>query len=101
VFPDCIANGLPAGEQKQLTVTQQPLTTAALSEPSSTPAWKTIPSWAIIGTADHAIPPAELTFMANRAHSHITVIKGAPHVSMISNPGAVTDVILKAVHATC
>jgi pimeloyl-ACP methyl ester carboxylesterase len=100
VFPDCIANGLPAGEQKQLAVTQQPLTTAALSEPSSTPAWKTIPSWAIIGTADHAIPPAELTFMANRAHSHITVIKGAPHVSMISNPGAVTDVILKAVHAT-
>jgi pimeloyl-ACP methyl ester carboxylesterase len=100
VFPDCIANGLPAAEQKELAVTQLPLTTAALSEASGTPAWKTIPSWAIIGTADHAIPPAELTFMAERAHSHITVIKGAPHVSMISNPGAVADVILQAVHAT-
>jgi pimeloyl-ACP methyl ester carboxylesterase len=100
VFPGCIAGGLPAGEQKELAVTQLPLTTAALAEKSGTPAWKTIPSWAIIGTADHAIPPAELKIMAMRAHSHITVIKGAPHVSMISNPGAVTDVILQAVHAT-
>lgn len=99
VFPDCIANGLPAAEQAQLAVTQLPLTTAALSETSGTPAWQTIPSWAIIGTADHAIPPAELAFMAQRAHSHVTVIKGAPHVSMISNPGAVTGVILQAAHA--
>jgi pimeloyl-ACP methyl ester carboxylesterase len=100
VFPGCIANGLPAGEQRELAVTQLPLTTAALAEKSGTPAWKTIPSWAIIGTADHAIPPAELKIMAMRAHSHITVIKGAPHVSMISNPDAVTGVILQAVHAT-
>ncbi len=100
VFPGCIANGLPVGEQQELAVTQLPLTTAALSEKSGTPAWKTIPSWAIIGTGDHAIPPAELTFMADRAHSRITVIKGAPHVSMISNPGAVTRVILEAAHAT-
>jgi pimeloyl-ACP methyl ester carboxylesterase len=100
VFPDCIANGLPAAEQKQLAVTQLPLTTAALAEKSGTPAWKTIPSWAIVGTADHTIPPAELMFMAERAHAHITVIPGAPHVSMISNPGTVTSVILRAIHAT-
>ncbi|HEY0934375.1 MAG TPA: alpha/beta hydrolase [Trebonia sp.] len=100
VFPGCVANGLPAGEQQELAVTQLPLTTAALAEKSGTPAWKTIPSWAIIGTADHTIPPAELLFMAKRAHAHITVIPGAPHVSMISNPGQVTAVILRAVHAT-
>jgi hypothetical protein len=38
-------------------------------------------------------------FMARRAHAHITRVH-APHLSMISNPGVVTRVILKAVHAT-
>ena len=33
--------------------------------------------------------------MAKRAGSHITEIK-APHLSMISDPGAVTSVILNA-----
>jgi pimeloyl-ACP methyl ester carboxylesterase len=99
VFPDCIANGLPAAEQQQLAVTQLPLTTLALSQKSGVPAWKTIPSWAVVGTEDHTIPPAELIFMARRAHAHITTVR-APHVSMISDPGVVTSVILKAVHAT-
>jgi pimeloyl-ACP methyl ester carboxylesterase len=54
----------------------------------------------VIGTADHAIPPAELLAMAQQAHAHITVIPGAPHLSMISNPGTVTRVILAAVHAS-
>jgi hypothetical protein len=33
------------------------------------------------------------------AHAHITKVH-APHLSMVSNPGVVTRVILKAVHAT-
>ena len=33
------------------------------------------------------------------AHAHITEVD-APHLSMISNPGIVTNVILQAVHAT-
>jgi hypothetical protein len=36
-------------------------------------AWASIPSQALIGTQDQVIPPAELTFMAQRASSHITV----------------------------
>jgi pimeloyl-ACP methyl ester carboxylesterase len=99
VFPNCIANGLPRPEQRLLAATQLPLSTVALSQPSGVPAWKTIPSWAVVGTADHAIPPAELLFMAHRAHAHITTVN-APHVSMISNPGVVTNVILQAVRAT-
>jgi len=37
--------------------------------------------------------------MAENAHAHITEVK-APHLSMISDPGAVTSVILQAVRAT-
>jgi pimeloyl-ACP methyl ester carboxylesterase len=100
VFPSCMANGLPASEASELAATQRPLTSLALTQPSGVPAWKTIPSWAVIGTADHAIPPAELLAMARQAHAHITIIPGAPHLSMISNPGIVTKVIVAAVHAT-
>ena len=100
VFPSCMANGLPASEASVLAATQRPLTSLALTQKSGVPAWKTIPSWAVIGTADHAIPPAELLAMAQQAHAHITIIPGAPHLSMISNPGTVSRVILAAVHAT-
>jgi pimeloyl-ACP methyl ester carboxylesterase len=54
----------------------------------------------LIGTVDDAIPPAELLAMAHQAHARITIIPGAPHLSMISNPGTVTRVILQAIHAT-
>jgi UreE urease accessory protein, N-terminal domain len=37
--------------------------------------------------------------MAHRAHAHVTRVD-APHLSMISNPGTVTNVILQAVRAT-
>jgi pimeloyl-ACP methyl ester carboxylesterase len=100
VFPSCIANGLPRREQQELAATQEPLSTIALSQKSGAPAGKTIPSWAIVGTADQAIPPAELIDMARAAGARITLIPHAPHVSMISNPGVVTRVILQAARAT-
>ncbi|HJY69768.1 MAG TPA: alpha/beta hydrolase [Streptosporangiaceae bacterium] len=99
VFPSCMANGLPATEANVLAVTQLPLSTIALTQPTGVPAWQTIPSWAVVGTADHAIPLALQLAMANTAHAHITKVD-APHLSMISDPGTVTSVILQAVRAT-
>jgi hypothetical protein len=40
----------------------------------------------VIGTADHAIPPAAQEFMAARAHATVTKIS-ASHLSLISRPG--------------
>ena len=99
VFSSCMANGLPAREAHVLASTQLPIATIGLTQPTGVPAWKTIPSWAVVGTADHAIPLALQLAMANRAHAHITEVD-APHLSMISDPGAVTNVILQAVRAT-
>ena len=99
VFPSCMANDLPATEANVLAATQRPIATIALTQPTGVPAWQTIPSWAVVGTADHAIPPALQLAMANTAHAHITKVD-ASHLSMISNPDTVTDVILKAVRAT-
>jgi pimeloyl-ACP methyl ester carboxylesterase len=99
VFASCFANGLPAGESAVLAATQRPLATGTLTDASGTPAWQTIPSWAVVGTADHVIPPAEQMFMAARAHAHITEVN-APHLSMVSNPGIVAQVIAAAAQAT-
>jgi pimeloyl-ACP methyl ester carboxylesterase len=99
LVPGCFATGLPASQAAVIAATQRPLTASAFTEPSGPPAWKTIPSWAVIGTADQVIPPAELTFMAKRAGARITDVN-AGHLSLISDPSVVTRVILKAVQAT-
>ena len=99
VYPSCMANDLPATQAHVLAATQRPIATIALTQESGVPAWKTIPSWAVVGTADHAIPLALQLAMANTAHAHITKVD-ASHLSMISRPGTVTNVILQAVRAT-
>jgi pimeloyl-ACP methyl ester carboxylesterase len=95
VFLKGFANDLPAKEGAVLAATQAPAAFSALTAPSGPPAWTTIPSWDLVGTIDNAIPSSIQLFMANRAHAHITEVK-AGHLSMISQPNAVTKVILEA-----
>ena len=95
VFLKVFANDLPAKEGAVLAATQAPATFSALTTKSGPVAWKTIPSWYVLGTIDHAIPPKVQQFMATRAHAKITRVK-AGHLSMISQPNAVTKVILDA-----
>ncbi len=99
VVPGCFATGLSPRQAAVIAATQRPLPASAFSESSGPPAWKTIPSWAVIGTADRVIPPAELTFMAKRAGAHITELN-AGHLSMIADPDAVAHVIEQAAEAT-
>ena len=83
VVPGCFANGLPASQAAVIAATQRPLAASALGVTFGPPAWKTIPSWAVIGTEDRVIPPANQTFMAKRAGAHITDVK-AGHLSLSS-----------------
>jgi pimeloyl-ACP methyl ester carboxylesterase len=98
-FAQCFANGLPAGRAAMLAATQRPIAFSTGSDPSGIPAWQAIPSWSLIGTADHVIPPAEQLFMSERAHARITEVESG-HLSLISHPGAVTRVIIAAAQAT-
>jgi pimeloyl-ACP methyl ester carboxylesterase len=99
LVPSCFANGLPPSQAAVIAATERPLAASALQEPSGPPAWKTIPSWDVIGTADHALPPAEQLFMAKRAGAHITEVN-AGHLSMIADPQTVAQVIEQAAQAT-
>jgi pimeloyl-ACP methyl ester carboxylesterase len=79
-----------------LAAGQRPISQLAFSQPTTNPAWKTLPSWAVIPTGDKAAGTDVLRFMAKRAGATITETKGS-HVIMISQPDMVTDVILTAV----
>ncbi len=98
-FPGCFASGLPAPAAAGLAATQRPLAAAAVKEPSGPPAWASIPSWAVIGTADKVIPPAELLAMATHAGARVTDVS-AGHLSLITAPDTVAAVIEQATAAT-
>jgi pimeloyl-ACP methyl ester carboxylesterase len=99
VFEQAFANGLPAKEGAVLAATQAPVVYSAVTAPSGRPAWKTIPSWYVLGTIDRAIPPAIQLFMAKRIHAHITRVK-AGHLSMVAAPRVIAKVITAAAKAT-
>ncbi len=82
-----------------MAVTQRPLSETAFGGPSGPVAWRSVPSWYLLGTEDQAIPPATQRYMAERAKASIVDIP-ASHASMVSHPEAVTDLILTAVEAT-
>jgi pimeloyl-ACP methyl ester carboxylesterase len=98
-FLGCFANGVDRQTAAVLAATQRPASAAQFSDPSGPPAWKTIPSWALLGTRDNVIPPALQQMMYERAGAHISRVK-AGHLSLITRPGAVVRVIRSAVEAT-
>lgn len=96
-FPHQFAADVPLAQSRVMAATQRPIKAAALAEAAGTPAWKTIPSWAIYGTGDLNIPPAAMGFMAERAHAKKTVVvDGASHVVMVSHPHHVATLIQQA-----
>ncbi|HUN35647.1 MAG TPA: alpha/beta hydrolase [Trebonia sp.] len=92
-------NQLPAAQENTLAAEQRPLSTSALSQPSTTPAWQTIPSWYMVANQDRAIAPNLERYMATRMHAHTIDVNG-PHLIMLTNPGAVTSLIEQAANAT-
>ena len=94
-FDKCFANGVPSRQAAVLAATQEPIALSALSEPSTSPAWASIPSWSVIGTQDQVILPASQETMSKRANAHITTVP-AGHLSLITQPAAVTHVIEQA-----
>jgi pimeloyl-ACP methyl ester carboxylesterase len=95
-FHDAFAADLPREQTAVMAATQRPVAELAFSMPSGAPAWKNVPSWAVVATGDKAAGSDVVRSMAKRAGATITEVEGS-HVIMISQPQAVTDVIQTAV----
>ncbi|MGY4857266.1 alpha/beta fold hydrolase [Cryobacterium sp. AP23] len=92
------AQDRPEADRWTIVATQRPASFVANVTPSGPPAWKTIPSWAVLGTEDRVIPIATQRRMAERANATITEVN-ASHVSMVSRPEATLAAIHEAVAA--
>ena len=98
-YHDAFAADLPAERIPVLAATQRPFAEAGFAEPSGAPAWRNLPSWAVVPTGDKAAGSDVVRSMAERAGAEITEAEGASHVPMMSQPRVVTDVILTALAA--
>jgi pimeloyl-ACP methyl ester carboxylesterase len=97
-FHDAFAADLPTEQAAVMAATQRPVSELAFSEPNGEPAWKKMPSWAVVATGDKAAGTDVVRSMAERAGATITEVEGS-HVIMVSKPQVVADVILSAVAA--
>lgn len=95
---DAFAADLSPHQNAILAATQRPIAEVAFAEPTSAPAWKTLPSWAVVPSGDKSIGTDIVRFYAERAGATITEVEGS-HVIMVSQPQAVADVILAAISA--
>jgi pimeloyl-ACP methyl ester carboxylesterase len=98
LFREAFAADLPAEQTAVMAATQRPVAASAFTDPSGPPAWKTLPCWAVVATGDKAAGSDVVRSMAQRAGADIVEVEGS-HVVMVSQPQAVTEVILKAVQA--
>jgi pimeloyl-ACP methyl ester carboxylesterase len=98
-FHNTFAADVPEKESAVLWAAQRPAAAATTAETTTATAWKTIPSWALVGLDDRTITPDAQLFMAQRANAKIVRIHSS-HVAMISHPRAVTRLIEQAVKAT-
>jgi pimeloyl-ACP methyl ester carboxylesterase len=98
-FQKVFAADVPEDVADLMAATQRPITAAALEEPATKAAWKTIPSWNMVTTEDLAIPAESMRYMGERAKSR-TVEVDASHAVTVSKPDAVADLIQQAAKAT-
>src|ERR1700722_16170975 len=77
---------------------QQPVAAAAFQDVMGVPAWRSVPTWYMVATADEAIPPdAERQFATRMGATTIEV--PSSHVAMVSHPDEVTQLIEAAAKA--
>jgi pimeloyl-ACP methyl ester carboxylesterase len=92
---ESFAQDLSEADRLLIAASQRPIALGANIGPTETAAWKSIPSWAVLGTEDRVIPIAKLRSMAERAGATISEVE-ASHVSMVSHPDVTVAAILAA-----
>jgi pimeloyl-ACP methyl ester carboxylesterase len=99
-FHESFCADIPADDAAFYAISQRPLAGVALTEAAPTPAWRSRPAWAVLGTADRCIDPGVHRFSYERMGATVTEIEGASHVVMISHQREVAEVVMTAVR-TC
>jgi pimeloyl-ACP methyl ester carboxylesterase len=94
-FAASFAADVPAKLAAFMADSQVPAGLDALNGAVTQPAWRSKPSWYLIPTDDHMIPPAAQRAMAERAKAAVTETSGS-HAVYVSRPDVVAGVIRRA-----
>ena len=78
-----------------LYAVQEPFQKALLTGKTTYAAWRSKPSFYAVSTEDHTINPDLERFMAKRMGAKTIEVK-ASHLSLISHPDEITQLILEA-----
>jgi pimeloyl-ACP methyl ester carboxylesterase len=89
------AGDLPETKAKVLYAVQEPFHTALLTGKTTHAAWRTKPSYYAVSTQDRTINPNLERFMAKRMGAKTIEVK-ASHLSLISHPDEISELILEA-----
>lgn len=89
------AQDLDESEKEVVHATQGPIHAAALGGTLTAAAWRTRPTFFLIGDQDFAIPRAEQEKMADRMDATVMHVDSS-HLPMLSRPEVVTAFILKS-----
>lgn len=95
LYRAAFAADLPEKQTRVFAATQRPFVGAALATPSGPAAWKTLPSWYAVATADQAIHPDQERFYAKRMGA-TTIEVNASHSIAVSRSGEITKLIQRA-----
>jgi pimeloyl-ACP methyl ester carboxylesterase len=94
-FHDAFAADVSEDQARVMAATQRPVSALGFSQPNGTPAWKSLPSWAVVATGDKAAGSDVVRRMAQRAGATITEAESS-HIVMVTHPDVVADVIRQA-----
>jgi pimeloyl-ACP methyl ester carboxylesterase len=97
-FHASFAGDLPADEAAFMADSQVPWGLDALNGQITRPAWRSKPTWYLVATDDHMIPPPAQRSMAERAGATVSEV-AASHSLYLSQPQATVDVIKQAAAA--
>lgn len=94
-FPAAFAADVDPAQAAFMAASQAPWGFAALGGEISEPAWKFKPSWYLVATDDHMIPPPAQQFMSGRIGATVSEIAASPAV-YVSQPATVAELISAA-----
>ncbi|MFD8258997.1 alpha/beta fold hydrolase [Streptomyces griseoluteus] len=90
------AQDLPVAQTDLLGATQRPIALSAFADKLTAAAWHDKPVYVLVGKQDRSIDPGLERYEAKRAKARKTVEINSSHVSLISHPQVVKDLILNA-----
>jgi pimeloyl-ACP methyl ester carboxylesterase len=85
-----------AADAAYMADSQVPWGVDALTGQVTEPAWRSKPSWYLVATEDHMIPPSNQRAMAQRAGAKMVVEVAASNAVYWTHPGAVAALIRQA-----